>query len=78
MNFPDVSTFNLSMFTNFSCGKAFTWQGLRLVLTLSQTKILDSFKLKLFAEDNFKLDVNGRKFSKLVENTVEKRRNYSL
>ena len=33
-------------------------------------------KLKEFADDSFKLDENGRKFSKLLENTLEKRRNY--
>ena len=40
--------------------------------------MLDSTKLKEFADDNFKLDKNGRKFSKWVENTVEKGRNCSL
>ena len=34
--------------------------------------ILDSWKLKDFAENNFKFDENGRKSSKPVENTVEK------
>ena len=33
-------------------------------------KILDSSKLKEFADDNFKFNENGRKFSKLVENTA--------
>ena len=37
-----------------------------------QLQILDSFKLKDFADDNFKFDENGRKFSKRVENTVGK------
>ena len=41
-------------------------------LTLSQTKISDPSKLKEFADDNFKFDENGRKFSKRVENTVVK------
>ena len=41
-------------------------------LTLSQTKILDSSVLKEFADDNFKFDENGRKFSERVENTVGK------
>ena len=41
-------------------------------LTPSQTKNLDSYKPKEFADDNFKLDENGRKFSKRVENTMEK------
>ena len=31
---------------------------------------LDSSKLKVFADNNFKLDENGRNFSKWVENTV--------
>ena len=35
-------------------------------------QILDISKLKEFADDNFKLDKNGRKFSKRVENTVGK------
>ena len=35
-------------------------------------QILDSPKLKEFADDNFKFDENGRKFSKQVENTVGK------
>ena len=35
-------------------------------------KILDKSKLKPFADDNFKLEENGRKFSRSVENIVEK------
>ena len=38
----------------------------------AKRQILDSPKLKVFADDNFKFDENGRKFSKWVENTVEK------
>ena len=34
--------------------------------------ILDWSKLKEFADDNFKFDENSRKFSRRVENTVEK------
>ena len=41
-----------------------------MFLTLSQMKNLQSSKLKEFADDNFKLDENGRHFSKPVENTV--------
>ena len=36
------------------------------------TQILDSSKLKEFADVNFKFDQNGRKLSKRVENTVGK------
>ena len=39
--------------------------------------MLDSSKLKEFADDNFKFDENGRKFSKRVENTG-KRKNCSI
>ena len=35
-------------------------------------KILDSSKLKEFADDNFKFDENGTKFSEWLENTVGK------
>ena len=35
-------------------------------------QILDSPKLKGFADDNFELDENARKLSKMVENTVGK------
>ena len=35
-------------------------------------KILDSSKLKEFANNNFTLDENGRKLSKRVENTMGK------
>ena len=41
-------------------------------LTFTRQKILDSSKLKEFADDNFKFDKNGRKLSKRVENTVGK------
>ena len=41
-------------------------------LTLSQTTILDSSKLKEFADDNFKFDERGIKLLKRVENTVGK------
>ena len=34
--------------------------------------IFDSSKLKEFTEDNLKFDENGRKLSKVVENTVRK------
>ena len=34
--------------------------------------MLDSSKLKEFADDNFKFDENGRKLSKRVENTLGK------
>ena len=39
---------------------------------LPDDKILDRSKLKQSADDNFEFDVNSRKFSKLVENTVDK------
>ena len=39
---------------------------------LPDNKFLDSFKLKEFADDNFRFDENGIKLSKWVENTVRK------
>ena len=42
------------------------------ILTLSQTTNFRLFQMKVFAEDNFKFDENGRKLSKQVENTVRK------
>ena len=44
---------------------------------ITRRQILDSSKLKEFADDNFKFDENGRKLSKQVENTG-KRRNCSF
>ena len=41
-------------------------------LTFIKQQILDSSKLKEFADDNFKFDENGWKFSKRLENTVGK------
>ena len=41
-------------------------------LTLPKRQILDSSKLKELADDSFKFDENGRKFSKKVENAVGK------
>ena len=39
---------------------------------LPDDKILDWSELKQSADDNFEFDVNSRKFSKVVENTVGK------
>ena len=39
---------------------------------ITRRKILDSSKLKEFAEDNFKFDENGSKLSRPVENIVGK------
>ena len=41
-----------------------------MMLTLSQTTNFRSSKLKEFADDNFKFNKYGRKFSKRVENTL--------
>ena len=51
------------------CCKVFT---MAFFNPFPNNKFLDSSKLKEFAEDNFKLDENGRTFSKCVENTVGK------
>ena len=51
--------------------------GYRLICLVERSpfpkrQILDSSKLKEFADDNFKFDENGRQFLKQVENTVVK------
>ena len=46
--------------------------GLSLYKPFPTQQILDSSKRKEFADDNFKFDENGRKFSKWVKNTVGK------
>ena len=43
-----------------------------LLYPFPKQQILDSFKLKEFADDNFKVDENCRKFSKCVEKTLGK------
>ena len=40
---------------------------------IHKRQILDSSKLKEFADENFKFDDKGREFSKKVKNTVGKR-----
>ena len=40
--------------------------------TLSQTTNFSLIQTEEFADNNFKFDVSGRKFFKLVENTVGK------
>ena len=45
------------------------WVGLQ---PFPKQRILDSSKLKEFADDNVKFDENGRKFSKQVENVEGK------
>ena len=39
---------------------------------ITRRQILDSSKLKEFANDNFKFDENGRELTKRIENTVGK------
>ena len=43
-----------------------------LSYSFHKRKIVDPLKLREFADDNFKFDENGRKFSKWLENTVGK------
>ena len=43
-----------------------------MVYPFPRRQILDSPKLKEFADDNFRFDKNGINFSKLVENTEGK------
>ena len=41
-------------------------------LPITRRQILDSSKLKEFADVNFKFNENGRKLSKRIENTEDK------
>ena len=50
----------------------FFFRPTKTINPLPDDKILDSSKLKEFVDDNFKLEENGRKLSKWVENTVGK------
>ena len=45
---------------------------MEVLYPITKRQILDSSKLKEFADDNYKFDENGRKLSKQVENTVGK------
>ena len=54
-----------------------TLSSIWISLTLSHTKNLGSSKLKKFADDDFKFDENGRKFSKQLEKPVGKGENVS-
>ena len=58
--FPDISGVKDITLYSFDC------------LPFPKGRILDCSKLKEFADDNFKFNENGIKFSKLVEKTVEK------
>ena len=49
-----------------------TWVCLGKRKPITRRQILDSSKLKGFADDNFIFDKNGRMLSKQVENTVGK------
>ena len=45
---------------------------MNILQPITRQQILDSSKLKEFADHNFKSEENGRKLSKRVENTVRK------
>ena len=51
---------------------SYSSQNVSLINSLPDDKIVDSSKLKEFADDNFKFDENGRKFSKRIENAAGK------
>ena len=54
-------------------GKVFECSATAILINpFPKQQILVSFRLKEFADDNFKFDENGRKLSKQVENTVGK------
>ena len=67
--YPSLKEFPIQIYIYFVVSKCFEFGP---VLTLSQTTNFDSSKPKEFADDNFELDENGRKFAKWVENTAGK------
>ena len=64
--------FLLCFIGKFACVHLHVYVILSSLLTFPKRRILDSSKLKEFADDNFEFDENGRKVSKSVENTVGK------
>ena len=78
-----IATFQLSSAASLNLGRSHNGvlgNGLkyrniaisRMFNPLPDDKNLDWSKLKQSADNNFEFDVNSRKFSKLVENTVGK------
>ena len=62
----------LSAIVSRNAHKSVLGGGKMVILPLPGRQILDSSKLKQGADNNSKLDENGRKFLKMVENTVGK------
>ena len=63
MKLSSATSFNLDKAKMLKSGKG---------LTLSQTTNFNSSILKEFADDNFEIDENGGKLSRMVENTMGK------
>ena len=61
-----------TLVTSISSIQCFQMLLFRVPLPITRRQILDSSKLKEFADDNFKFDEICRKLSKQVENTVGK------
>ena len=71
-NFTFLATFSLLPANAFNLNQSkILLSGKELILPKQQ--IVDFSKLKEFADDIFKFDEKGKKFSKQVENTVGKR-----
>ena len=64
---PYATALNLDRWRILSFGKEY------INRPFPELQILDTSKLKEFADDNFKFDENVRKLSKWVENTVGNR-----
>ena len=61
------------MFSKALCFRVIkNWDCVVQIYPIPKQQILDSSKLKEFADDNFKFDKNDKKFSKRVENTLGK------
>ena len=67
-----TTSFNLDKSKILSSGNGLTLYQTKQALNPFQMTILDSSKVKEFADDNFEFYENGRKFSKRVEITARK------
>ena len=63
-----ANAFNLDQSKNLSFGKELSHR----IKPCPKRQILESSKVKQFADDNFEFDENGSKFAEQVENTVGK------
>ena len=78
VSYLSLSLFDISIMTQFLAlrqdegHQQAHCKGKKRNYTITRRQILESSKLKEFADDSFKFEENGRKLSKRVENNVGK------